>query len=312
MCKERYINPFTDFGFKKLFGSKGSEKTLISILNAVIDEGNPITSISYLPTEKLGLGQRSRVAIFDLYCKTTDGSRIIVEMQNNSQDFFLDRSIYYSSFPIQEAAKKGQWDYRLPKIYTISFLNFTIQELTQGNVKSVVKLANIDTGEVFYDNLTYIFIELPKFNKKQRELVTPLDWWLYILKELDQFDEPPKDLLDDVMRYFFECADIKKFTIEQVHAYEDSLKALRDYQNVLDYAMRKSLAEGRAEGHAEGLAEGRSEGLAEGRAEGLARGIEEGRIKEQIKIARKLKNSGLQISEIIELTGLTPEDVKKL
>ena len=168
MCKERYINPFTDFGFKKLFGS---EQSLISILNAIIDDGDPIKSITYLTTEKLGMTRRNRVAIFDLYCTTESGAHIIVEMQNNAQDFFVDRSIYYSSFPIQEAAKKGQWDYRLPKIYTVAFLNFYISDFEDSpDVKNVVKLANVATGRVFYDKIKYIYIEVRKFRKGMDEL----------------------------------------------------------------------------------------------------------------------------------------------
>lgn len=128
MCKERFINPFTDFGFKRLFGTPGNEKSLISILNAIINDDDKITEITYLPTEKLGMGQESRVAIFDLYCITQSGSHMIVEMQNNYQEFFVDRSVYYSTFPIQEAVVKGKWDYHLPKVYTIAFLNFEIRQ----------------------------------------------------------------------------------------------------------------------------------------------------------------------------------------
>ena len=210
MCKERFINPFTDFGFKRLFGTPGNEKSLISILNAIINDDDKITEITYLPTEKLGMGQESRVAIFDLYCITQSGSHMIVEMQNNYQEFFVDRSVYYSTFPIQEAAVKGKWDYHLPKVYTIAFLNFEIRQLVSSpNFRSVVKLADVETGQVFYDRLTYIYIELPKFRKDISEFETKMDWWLYILKYLDQFDEIPKEIEDEVMQYFFESADTK-------------------------------------------------------------------------------------------------------
>lgn len=289
MCKERFINPFTDFGFKKLFGTKGDEQSLISILNAVIDDGNPIESITYIPTEKLGIGQANRVAIFDLYCKTADGSHIIVEMQNNSQEFFVDRSIFYSSFPIQEAARKGKWDYQLPKIYTISFLNFCINELSRSiKYRSVVKLADIDTGEVFYDNLTYIYIELTKFRKKIDDLESQLDWWLYILKHLDQFDEAPKGMSDDVMIDFFASADIKRFSKDELMAYEESLKHLRDYQNCIDTAVKRNSEKARAKALAEGRAEGRAE--------------------EKREIAVKLKDMGMTSAEIAKITGIKETD----
>lgn len=317
MCKERYVNPFTDYSFKKLFGSQGSERSLISILNAVIDDGDPITSITYLPTEKLGMTQHNRVAIFDLYCQTQSGSHIIVEMQNNGQDFFVDRSIYYSSFPIQEAAKKGKWDYSLPKIYTVSFLNFTITDFDNSDQpRNVVKLANVDTGQVFYDKLTYIYIELPKFTKNIEELSTQFDWWLYILKYMDQLDEPPAELVDDVMRYFFDCADIKRFSEKQLRAYENSLKAFRDYENIIESAKRKSeregmeigLAQGLAQGIAQGLEEGRAEGRAEGHAEGRAEGEAEAR-EESIRIMLSL---GISPEAIADKYGISAGEILRL
>lgn len=302
MCKERYINPFTDFGFKKLFGD---EESLKSILNSIIDDGDPIVSLTYMPTEKLGMIQHSRVAVFDLYCHTESGAHIIVEMQNNAQDFFVDRSIYYSSFPIQEAAKKGKWDYSLPKIYTVAFLNFNIWEFEDSHdARNVVRLANTATGRVFYDKLTYIYIELPKFRKRMEELESKFEWWLYILKNLNNFDEPPHQLIDEVMRTFLENADIKRFTKDEIYAYEESLKALRDYENVLESARRKAEREGMAKGMEEGMAKGMEEGMAKGMAKG-----EERERKESIRFMLSL---GITPQVIADKYGVSADEVIRL
>ena len=127
---ERYINPYTDFGFKKLFGTEMNKDLLISFLNALFcGTKQEIVDVEYLNSEHLGDGYGDRRAVFDVYCKTADGSRFIVEMQRAQQDYFKDRSLYYSTFAIREQAPKGkEWDYLLEDVYTIGVLNFTFPD----------------------------------------------------------------------------------------------------------------------------------------------------------------------------------------
>ena len=103
--QDKYINPFTDFGFKKLFGSELNKDLLIDFLNQVLPGKHKIKDLTYARTEQLGNTETDRKAIFDLYCIGENGERFIVEMQKAKQNFFKDRSVYYSSFPIQEQAK---------------------------------------------------------------------------------------------------------------------------------------------------------------------------------------------------------------
>ena len=102
---EKYINPLTDFGFKKLFGSEPNKVLLIDFLNQILPN-KKIKNLSYASTEKLGQTLVDRKAIFDLYCVGENGERFIVEMQKAKQNYFKDRSVFYASFPIQEQAKK--------------------------------------------------------------------------------------------------------------------------------------------------------------------------------------------------------------
>ena len=113
--QDKYINPFTDFGFKKLFGSEPNKDLLIDFLNQVLPGKHKIKDLTYARTEQLGNSETDRKAIFDLYCVGENGERFIVEMQKAKQNFFKDRSVYYSSFPIQEQAKKGDWNYQFDK-----------------------------------------------------------------------------------------------------------------------------------------------------------------------------------------------------
>ena len=127
--RERYINPYTDFGFKKLFGTAMNKQLLISFLNALLEgKEKPITDIHYLNTEHIGEYAGNRNSIFDVFCQADDGSHFIVEMQKGQQHYFKDRTVYYAASVIREQAPKGAWDYRLQDVYTVSLLNFTLPE----------------------------------------------------------------------------------------------------------------------------------------------------------------------------------------
>ena len=170
MDEPRYINPYTDFGFKKLFGTELNKELLVSFLNALLDGEQEIVDLRYLNSEKLGLGASSRRAIFDVYCENTKGEKFIVEMQNVFQQFYKDRSVYYATFPIQEQASRGRdWDFQLNRVYTIGILNFVFpdDEYSPECLHHTVKLMDVDDGHVFFDKLTFIYLEMPKFRKKE-------------------------------------------------------------------------------------------------------------------------------------------------
>ena len=184
--KEKYINPFTDYGFKRLFGEEPNKDLLLDFLNELLKEkeGN-IVEISYLPTEKLPIALGDRRAIYDLYCKNEKGEYFIVEMQKAEQKYFKDRTIFYSTFPIQEQARnKGKnWNFKLKQVYTIGILDFEFEEDKDFPYKYhyEAKLYESEIKKVFYDKLTYIYLSMPKFNKTLDELETRFDKWLYVL-----------------------------------------------------------------------------------------------------------------------------------
>src|SRR4028118_2016031 len=156
--KEKYINPFTDFGFKKLFGSEYNKELLIDFLNQVLGERERIQDLTYLNTENQGKTEWDRKAVFDLYCENERGEKFIIELQNVAQLYFKDRSIFYASFPIQEQAPKGKdWDYYLKAVYTIGILNFSFPDpSSRERYLREIQLLDKETLEVFYDKLTFI------------------------------------------------------------------------------------------------------------------------------------------------------------
>ena len=317
--KERYINPFTDFGFKKLFGTEMNKDLLISFLNALLnEEKQEITDVKYLNSEHLGEASSDRRAVFDVYCMTKDGGRFIVEMQKAEQAYFKDRSIYYSTFAIHEQAPRGKWDYHLDDVYTIGVLNFTFpeSEYPADSYRHEIKLVDVADNHVFYDKLTFVYLEMPKFTKTADELETMFDKWMFVLHNLARLMERPKALQDRVFRKLFKQAEIAGYNDAERRLYYESRKEYWDYTSTMDTALNKGRAEGRAEGLAEGLAEGeakgRAEGEAKGRAEGLAEGENIGAQRNARDNARKMKAKGFSMEDIADVTGLTVEEIEQL
>lgn len=306
---DRYVNFYTDFGFKKLFGTEANKDLLISFLNALLDGKETIKDLTYLNAEQLGMSEYERHAVFDVFCENEKGERFIIEMQKAEQQFFKDRSVFYSTFPIRDQAKRGKkWDFQLKAVYTIGILDFSFDDTDPEYFHHEVKLMDTKTKEVFFDKLTYIYLEMPKFTKTLSELESLFDKWLYAIRHLSDLLERPKELYEAVFERFFEQAEILKFNRQERQAYEYSLKNYRDWYSIMKTAKNKSRAEGRAEGLAEGLAKGRTEGLAEGRAEGLA----EGRAEERLENARSMKSLGVSFDIISQVTGLSLEDIEDL
>ena len=320
MCSEgiyeRYINFYTDFAFKKLFGTEINKDLLISFLNSLLHGREEITEITYLNTEHLGTQEYDRRAVFDVYCKNERGEYFLVEMQKGEQQFFKDRSIYYSTFAIREQAPRGEWDYGLKGIYTIGILNFCFDDADDSSYYHEVKLLDTVTKEVFYDKLTFIYLEMPKFTKTEDELVTLFDKWLYAIRNLASLMERPRALQEKIFQRLFDAAEIAKFDRKDRYEYEESLKVYRDWYSVMETAKLKGHALGMEEGHAQGLEEGRAQGLEEGRVQGLeegrAEGLERGRADERIKNARSMKELGVSSEVISQVTGLNVDEIDAL
>ncbi len=278
--KDKYINPLTDFGFKKLFGTEPNKILLIDFLNQILPKRHQIKDLNYSRNEQLGLNELDRKAIFDLYCIGESGERFIVEMQKAKQNYFKDRSIYYSSFPIQEQAQKGDWDYKLDPVYTIGILDFVFDDhKTDSELLHVVELKN-QRSEVFFDKLKFIYIELPKFKKTEDELETAFDKWLYVFRYLSGLQDRPAQLQNKIFKKLFEVAEIAGFSLEEREAYEESLKFYRDIKNVVDTS--------------------RKEGKMEGKIEG------------KMEIAKHMKKNGEPIEKIIQYTNLSKEEIENL
>jgi predicted transposase/invertase (TIGR01784 family) len=278
--KAKYVNPFTDFGFKKIFGEEASKPLLIDFLNALLPEQAPIKSLYFKNTEQLGLKETDRRAVYDIYCENEYGEKFIVELQKAKQNYFKERTIYYSTFPIREQAEKGEWNYNLKAVYCIGVLDFTFDDYDSDaekrEVVHIIKLKNQD-GKTFYNKLAYIYLEMPNFKKNEAELTSRLDKWLFFIKNLEDFEQIPLVFDGEIIfDQAFAKAELARFNQFEMESYESSLKVYRDLKGVIDTARM------------------------------------EGETKRNLEVAKALRLNGVAMDIITKVTGLSEDEINNL
>ncbi len=276
----KYINPYTDFGFKKLFGEEGNKNLLIDFLNQLLPSHHQIKDLSFRNLENLLDTTEERKAFFDIHCEAESGERFIVEMHTSTKlsagkakvKHFKDRALFYTTFPIREQAQKGEWNFQLSAIYFVAVLDFFYDENEEkAKFYRDVKLKDQDC-ETFYEKLHFKFLQMPAFKKNEKELKTKFDKWAYFLKNLESFEDIPQILNEEVFQRAFGTAEVANFTPEQRAEYEQSRMNYLGVKAVSDTAKEER----------------------------------------SVEIARKMKEKGFDIQTIQELTGLSQEELNEL
>lgn len=275
----RFINPYTDFGFKKIFGEEASKPLLMDFLNAILPAHHQIAHLNFKNTEQLGSSDDERKAVYDIYCENEHGEKFIVELQKVKQKFFKERTLFYTTRPIQEQAEKGHWDYTLKAVYCIAILDFTFDddedEPQCHEVMHTVQLKN-QNNKVFYDKLTFIYFEMPNFTKQEHELSNQLDKWLFFIKHLEELQHIPLIFRNNhIFDHAFETAELAKFNPHERSKYENSLKQYRDLFAVTQTAQ------------------------------------EQGRLEGKLDVAVNLYQMGLSLQQIQQATGLSIEEIQR-
>ena len=296
----KYINPYTDFGFKKLFGEEGSKELLVDFLNQLLPPHHQIANLNFHNSEILPESEEDRKAFFDIHCIATSGERFIVEMQKAKVKHFKDRALFYTTFPIKDQAQKGDWNFELSAIYFIAILDFFYDEKQEeAKFRRDVMLKDQDC-EIFYDKLHFKFLQMPAFTKKENELETRFDKWAYFLKHLENFDDIPKILNESIFENAFKIAELAKFSSDQRLEYEKSRMTYLGLKAVSDTAKEDGFVEGEAKGFVKGEAKGKEKGLIEGEEKGVT------------KVAKSMKSDGEPNEKIVRHTGLSIEEIEKL
>ncbi len=278
--KYQFINPFTDMGFKKIFGQEITKDLLIDFLNDLLIGEREITDIQFLDKEQLGVTEEDRSLIYDVYCETVTGEKIIVEMQNKSQPFFKDRALYYLSNAIARQGEKGTtWKYEVKAVYGVFFMNFHLEQGVEAMRRDII-LANKETHKLFSDKMRFIFLELPSFKKEEEECDNDFERWIYVLKNMETLNRLPFKAQKSVFKKLEQIVDIASMSKADRIKYDESIKKYRDTLAV----MSGQWLEGKAEGLQEGIA----------------------------KVAKNMKAMKMSDKQIAAATGLSEEVIKSL
>ena len=279
----RYINPFTDWGFKRLFGQEFSKDLLINFLNDLFEGEFQIKDVTFKDKEQPGDTDDLRGCIFDIYCVTDDDKHFIVEMQNRWVPFFVNRSIYYASkaFVAQrkkfdEAGVRTAVLYQFVPVYVVCIMNFMPREHEVTKFRTDVALREKSSDSMFSDKLRFIYLSLPFFDKSE-EVFAADKKWIYVLKYMEEiFKNLPSAEQKKMLDYLAKLPDVRYLSSEEQEKYDESIKAIDDYYS----------------------------GLYGSYVDGEEKGI--------AKVARNLLAMGMSWPQIIQATGLTEDQLKQL
>ncbi|MCQ2174764.1 MAG: Rpn family recombination-promoting nuclease/putative transposase [Bacteroidales bacterium] len=293
----RFADPTNDFAFKRIFGTEQYKDATIGLLNCLFTEIN-IVDVSFPNTEILGDTEDSRKGFIDVLCTDVKGNQFVIEMQNARQEFFRERTIYYSSKLITGQASVGKWDYRIKPTYVVAFLNFKMERLSDefkddGRYLIRYCMRDEETGEKMPGSTEYVFLGIQDFKKGAGELESYSEKWLYLMRNTLTLEEIPDGFgKDKEFKAYFEACERAGFTKEEDEKYTQIMMNEWDIQNAKDLAVR----EGREEGRKEGLREGLREGIAAGKAED----------------AKNFLAAGVDIKIISQCTGLDEATIRSL
>ena len=284
----KFINPFTDVGFKIIFGEEFSKPRLLDFLNALLEGERAITDLAFLDKEQQAMFDGDRSPIYDILCETESGEKIIVEMQNREHPNFKERMLYYASEAIVRQGEKGTaWNYDIKAVYIIAFTNFVLTGCA-GRLRIDAGLTDLQQGGLFTDKLRLICLQMPCFTKEASECENQFERWIYILKNMEILERMPWAAQNAVFQRLAEVAEVSKLSKEDRIKYDHALKRYRDTLNAITGAEQK----------------GRTEGRAEGRAEGV-------RVK-ALETARRMKDKGFSVEDIAEITDLSTGEIAAL
>ena len=272
----RYINPFTDVGFKRIFGQELSKPLLIDFLNNLLKGEKTIVDLRFLDKEQPALFKEDRSLIYDVFCELESGEQIIVEMQNCNQTYFKNRSIYYVSEAIARQGERGvDWQFNIKAVYLIAFLNYRLPDIGD-EFRTDAMLMDKKSKAEFSDKIRLVYLQLPLFQKEAEACENDFDRWIYVLKNMETFNRLPWMAKDSVFHRLSEIADVSAMTKEERQKYDYAIRKYRDNLCVYEGALQR------------------------------------GRAEERTKMALKMKADGMPLDLIIKYSGLSADEINAL
>jgi predicted transposase/invertase (TIGR01784 family) len=240
-----YINPKTDFAFKKIFGSKKSKDILISFLNAILYQERPIIKdLEILDPYQAPRIKGMKDSYLDVKATLTTNTTVIIEMQVLNVLGFEKRVLYNAAKAFSTQLNVGE-DYTL--LNPVIALTITDFEMFANGSKIISRFVLKEKEDLttYSDDIELVFVELPKFGKSLEELDTLVDKWLYFLRSANQLDTIPPTMGEvPAITHAFEVARQSKLSRKELELLEKREMFIHDSQN----AIRKALQTGEALG----------------------------------------------------------------
>ena len=307
----RYADLLIDDVFKLAFGQESTKDVMIEFLNQIITD-KTIVDLEFIDKEMKPIERRAKSSVYDMNCKTDDGTRIVVELQRRKQLDYAERAIYYSTFQIRNQVDAGASSYDFCPVYVINILDFDLEVNEQNpDILTTFRLCETTTHQQLTDKYTLIFIELRKFKKTEEELSNILDGICFCFRNMHLLRERPKQLEHEIFKKIFTVAELANMDEVERSKILTKMTTERDLRNQMAYAAQVGHEEGLAIGIAEGRAKGMAEGRAEGREEGRAEGREEGRAEGRAETIAKLLEAGFDEKAVAKALGVSVEELRK-
>lgn len=303
--KDRYIR--FDWAIKRLLRQKANFDVLEGFLTVFI--GEEVKIVEILESEGNQQTQDDKFNRVDIKARNSKGEIILVEVQNTSELYYLERILYGVAKAITEHIHLGDTYKEVKKMYSISILYFDIGKgadyLYVGQNKFIgvhtndqLVITAKEKGALVQKSPAEIFPEyiLVRVNEFDKVAVTPLEEWVAYLKSGVIKENTTAPGLQEARKklQYYSMTDAERY------AYDEHLNAVMIQNDVLGNARE------------EGLAEGRAEGLTQGREEGLTQGRAEGRAEAKKDIVKSMLSNGLSVEQAAKYSGLTVEEVESI
>lgn len=292
-----YANLLNDVAFQWVFGQESNKDLLIFLLNEFIPD-KTISDITLYKQRQIPFLKGLKKSVFDVSCRTDDGSYIDVEVQVRPQEWFADRCLYYSSFAIQSQVREGSDEYLLKPVYVVSIDDFSRKHGIEwdGRVLSSYSIREDENHEIMTDSLHFVFVELSNFKKRWKDIDNDKERLYFCLKHLHEMTELPEGFTEGIWARLADQAKIVEMEPEIKDQYIRAMETEIDKRAQMKYALKEATRIGLEKGIAKGLAEGR----AEGRAEGIT------------EVAGRMKALGIPDTTICDATGLSMDIILSL
>ena len=298
-----FVNPFTDIGFKIIFGQPASKDLLITLLNELLAGEHHIEDLTFIDKEDRAENVHDRGVVYDLYCLTSTGEYIIVEMQNRWHSNFLDRTLYYvcravgrqveqpvtEGIPlppddgeagmVREAPVSYGSRYHLSTVYGIFLMNFKEPGLEE-KFRTDTIVADRESGKVVNRHFRQIYLQFPYFTKGLEDCDTLYDKLMYALKNMNQWSRMPDALKEQVFKRLDRLAAVANLSAENRVAYDKAVDSYRISRIVEEDIWEE--------------------------------GIKKGQTEKALSIAANMLSMGLPVETVAQATGLTVEEIKAI